>query len=288
MNNYYASDVAIHNDTENGFWISIERKIYDITNFLDKHPGGKTILMNCAGRDATAEYRAVLHHKYPNIENMLNKLYIGDLVSVNFNNTAIQTLYTLWQQLMELILEMENTLHSDLGFFRKSCILNENPMTIHPYKIDLLLETHDRFITGYLNIIIEKLEQINANTRHIVSAANTHHISGTYMRSILLPLATNISNIRLTNATCRQNPIDGSNQAWDEQMMAYYSLINIADTDLLSNIKSLIISINKLFESQAVLINMEIIMPYYAKFNVAFKQYSNQIETGLEKYSVLS
>jgi cytochrome b involved in lipid metabolism len=45
---YTWKDVAEHN-TEKSCWVAIDKKVYDITNFLEKHPGGKEYLLLAAG-----------------------------------------------------------------------------------------------------------------------------------------------------------------------------------------------------------------------------------------------
>ncbi|QRW01980.1 FMN-dependent alpha-hydroxy acid dehydrogenase [Ceratobasidium sp. AG-Ba] len=50
-----AKDVATHN-TPNSCWIIVSGKVYDVTEFLSEHPGGSTVLLKHAGRDATAAY----------------------------------------------------------------------------------------------------------------------------------------------------------------------------------------------------------------------------------------
>ena len=37
-------DLSQHK-TESSLWIAIENKVYDVTNFMSKHPGGKEILL---------------------------------------------------------------------------------------------------------------------------------------------------------------------------------------------------------------------------------------------------
>ena len=49
-------DVALHNKSkgeDKSIWIVIHDKVYDITKFLDEHPGGEEILIKNAGADAT-------------------------------------------------------------------------------------------------------------------------------------------------------------------------------------------------------------------------------------------
>ncbi|CAE6503647.1 unnamed protein product [Rhizoctonia solani] len=50
-----AQEVATHNSPDS-CWIIVSGKIYDVTEFLSEHPGGSTVLLKHAGKDATAAY----------------------------------------------------------------------------------------------------------------------------------------------------------------------------------------------------------------------------------------
>ncbi|OTB01141.1 hypothetical protein M426DRAFT_75329 [Hypoxylon sp. CI-4A] len=51
-------DVNKHN-TEDNCWIVLHGTVYDITSFLPKHPGGRSVLLQSAGKDASAAFDAV-------------------------------------------------------------------------------------------------------------------------------------------------------------------------------------------------------------------------------------
>ncbi|KAJ6538470.1 FMN-dependent dehydrogenase-domain-containing protein [Mycena vulgaris] len=50
--------VAEHNSRES-CWIIVHGKVYDVTEFLDEHPGGSKIILKYAGKDATQEYEPI-------------------------------------------------------------------------------------------------------------------------------------------------------------------------------------------------------------------------------------
>lgn len=51
VNEYDLNEVEKH-ATESDCWMAIEGRVYDVTDFVAQHPGGKAILNGC-GKDAT-------------------------------------------------------------------------------------------------------------------------------------------------------------------------------------------------------------------------------------------
>ncbi|OSX64028.1 hypothetical protein POSPLADRAFT_1137596 [Postia placenta MAD-698-R-SB12] len=43
--------------TNSDCWVIVDNKVYDVTDFIPAHPGGARMLLNFAGRDATAASR---------------------------------------------------------------------------------------------------------------------------------------------------------------------------------------------------------------------------------------
>lgn len=52
------SEVANHN-TKQDCWVVIHGKVYDLTGFLNIHPGGQNTILSWAGRDATKTWRLI-------------------------------------------------------------------------------------------------------------------------------------------------------------------------------------------------------------------------------------
>lgn len=65
--------------TESDAWSSFNGKVYNITPYLNFHPGGKKELMRSAGRDGTKLF--MLTHSWVNYELMLNECMVGIMVS---------------------------------------------------------------------------------------------------------------------------------------------------------------------------------------------------------------
>uniref|UniRef100_A0A6I8S1U8 Cytochrome b5 type B (outer mitochondrial membrane) n=1 Tax=Xenopus tropicalis TaxID=8364 RepID=A0A6I8S1U8_XENTR len=73
---YTLEDVRKRN-TAKEIWLVIHDRVYDITKFVEEHPGGEEVLFEQAGADATESFEDVGHSI--DAREMLNQYYIGDL-----------------------------------------------------------------------------------------------------------------------------------------------------------------------------------------------------------------
>ncbi|KAF8214095.1 cytochrome b5-like heme/steroid binding domain-containing protein [Mycena galopus ATCC 62051] len=49
------------NNTKEKLWVLIHEKVYDVTKFLDEHPGGDEVILAETGQDATEAFEDVGH-----------------------------------------------------------------------------------------------------------------------------------------------------------------------------------------------------------------------------------
>eukprot|EP01040_Poterioochromonas_malhamensis_P005912 gene5909-6355_t len=75
ISSHTEAEVAKHNRRED-CWIIVDGKVYDVTGYVDDHPGGDAILNN-AGKDSTVGFKGPQHP--PSVIDVLKLYYIGDL-----------------------------------------------------------------------------------------------------------------------------------------------------------------------------------------------------------------
>nr|AEC11004.1 cytochrome b5 [Camellia sinensis] len=71
-------EVAKHNKTKD-CWLILSGKVYDVTPFMDDHPGGDEVLLSSTGKDATNDFEDVGHSD--SAREMMEKYYIGGIDS---------------------------------------------------------------------------------------------------------------------------------------------------------------------------------------------------------------
>ncbi|KAF8857411.1 cytochrome b5 [Acephala macrosclerotiorum] len=72
---FSTTEVAEHKDADTGMYIIIDENVYDVTGFVDEHPGGAKILKRVAGKDATKQFWK--YHNESVLKKYSDKLKIG-------------------------------------------------------------------------------------------------------------------------------------------------------------------------------------------------------------------
>jgi cytochrome b involved in lipid metabolism len=73
---YSLAEVQKHKDRED-CWVIIHDKVYDVTQFLEEHPGGDEVILSATAKDATDDFEDVGHSD--GARQLMSKYVIGDI-----------------------------------------------------------------------------------------------------------------------------------------------------------------------------------------------------------------
>lgn len=71
-------EIAERNTKKDAVFI-IDNVVYDVTQFIDEHPGGHEVLVNVAGKDATEDFEDIGHSL--DAKELMKKFIIGEVVA---------------------------------------------------------------------------------------------------------------------------------------------------------------------------------------------------------------
>ncbi|KAI9900006.1 hypothetical protein N3K66_004268 [Trichothecium roseum] len=74
---YTTAEIAKHKDEANGYWLIVDNDVYDVSNFLEEHPGGAKMLKRFAGKNATKSFWK--YHNEHVLKKYGDKLKIGSV-----------------------------------------------------------------------------------------------------------------------------------------------------------------------------------------------------------------
>jgi len=72
------AEVAEHN-SESSLWLIFDNKVYDVTKFVDEHPGGTEVLTERMGEDRTDDFEDIGHSS--DAKEMREQYLIGEIVA---------------------------------------------------------------------------------------------------------------------------------------------------------------------------------------------------------------
>lgn len=75
---YTLAQVSEHNHAKD-CWLVIDGKVYDVTKFLEDHPGGDEVLLSATGKDATDDFEDVGHSS--SARAMMDEMCVGEIDS---------------------------------------------------------------------------------------------------------------------------------------------------------------------------------------------------------------
>ncbi|HYP89655.1 MAG TPA: cytochrome b5 domain-containing protein, partial [Polyangiaceae bacterium] len=155
------SELVTRNSESTGYWFVLDAKVYDLTSFMGMHPGGLSVLRGYAGMDATQGYLRA-HRRATEVDAMRDMYALGKVRALDFRResrlverggvtqrTLLATLYRAWLGFTYLAVEMQNALRNDLGLKNAVTARGEPIAPRSAYKIERLIETQERFLSGY-------------------------------------------------------------------------------------------------------------------------------------------
>jgi len=77
MSKTFTVDEVAGHTTDDSLYIIVEKDVYDVTNFINEHPGGAKILKRVAGKDATKQFWK--YHNEAVLKKYGDKLKIGQV-----------------------------------------------------------------------------------------------------------------------------------------------------------------------------------------------------------------
>lgn len=162
------SELATHNCAERGYWMAIERSVYDLTEFMELHPGGRRIVQAYAGMDATHGFRRA-HHQRSDVDAMRESYRIGVLRNHSFDSYSVEVagprgpltvdtaaLHRAVANALQMVVEMQNALSADQSLQSEQVGSEPGPGERSPYKLARALETHHRFVASYLDVLVSE------------------------------------------------------------------------------------------------------------------------------------
>ncbi|CAJ1461376.1 unnamed protein product [Effrenium voratum] len=110
LKKYTVEEVAKHN-TRESIWIIVDDLVYDLTRYIDKHPGGPLMIENMAGKDCTDVFAN--YHSARVYKQMLPPMLIGQATNVTVP-PHVQDFRAIRQELLR-----RGLFETDMRFYAK-------------------------------------------------------------------------------------------------------------------------------------------------------------------------
>tara|TARA_B110000967_G_C18897765_1_gene572046 strand:+ start:2026 stop:5253 length:3228 start_codon:yes stop_codon:yes gene_type:complete len=171
------SSLCSRNNKKDGYWICIEGVVYDISSYLDIHPGGTQILCSIAGMVVDYFYRKV-HAKNSEADGWLGMYKIGRLNT--YNNS---TLYVTWVKTLNIVVEIQNIYSNNT-----ECAQHNNASYLISFNCDNFLEVHFVYIKKTIENLYQHIKQKFPDNNFTKTLSLEQH-------SLTLDLFNAISNV---------------------------------------------------------------------------------------------
>ncbi len=160
------SELVERNSYDQGHWLLVDGLVYDVSDYIQQHPGGTHVIRGYTGTDATLGYKRA-HGDRSEVDATREMHNIGQLRLLDFEsvtrtvesggrqqNVALSTLYRAWRNLTFLVVEMQNALLNDQSLQASPTLRGEGESDRSLYKLQRAVETHERFLRSYLDHMV--------------------------------------------------------------------------------------------------------------------------------------
>ena len=155
------SDVIENNGVNSEHYFVANQVVYDASSYLDQHPGGKTLIALCSGRDITNELARVSHLGPGYIKKKLDSFAIGVLKGRNFQRKDLQLLYESVRDFGYYLSEIEAIFHLEVSLLDREITSADMDLDgISEYKRDLFSGTNVRFVNEFIPGILKNLKKV--------------------------------------------------------------------------------------------------------------------------------
>lgn len=79
LKTYNLEEVGKHDNKENHIWVTFKQGVYDITDFIEKHPGGSSKILMAAGSSIEPFWAIFANHNTQEIYELLESMRIGNI-----------------------------------------------------------------------------------------------------------------------------------------------------------------------------------------------------------------
>ncbi len=297
---YDASEVALHNDEENGYWMIIDGRVYDLTEFAHLHPGGLKIIREYTGMDATHAYQMVLHHANPEINSMLGMYEIGVVRRLNFgmawgvligpNGLESMTLanaYRIWVRYLYFVIELENSLHNEFTVQEQSTTRHEAPDALSPYKAQLMLQIFKRFTKEYIGSVMgEPLHSVWAVTSGLCAPNEDVRWSADAVKHVeQTEKAHRVEQLHAELATMLETVVLQADDVLLQRMGRYFEMLEMADKKFMRDLRIALLAgirVFEEFEGDAIVLGRERLLTAVKSVPDVLEAYYTNLFTQLE------
>ncbi len=276
---FEVSDVVENNGVGGSEYYFVANQIvYDPTSFLDRHPGGKTLIALNSGRDVTNELTRV-SHLTGRLKKRLDSFAVGVLKERKFQRQELQMLYESVADFGYYLSEIEAIFDLEVSFLKREITSADTDVKdISEYKRDLFSGTNVRFVNEFIPGMLKNLQKVGKQLSELEECPQDILLQSSFHKVI-----KELENSRLDEI------VKSSYLGFDPEQSDIFQNARIPDTALKDHIhsrfmllaksKSAAINLLKILEQQELEQNETLDITYVQKMIDLFSSVADKLLT---------